>query len=239
MLSYRMASLPTFRYQEMATLEDLEISSLCSLDISSRVSLSPPAPPPYQPPSGVHSPPSEHHLGLQVPTFQFDSDDELESGTNSQVNAHTILDIHEPSKDRPKSVLSFLHRPISAISRAKSALSTRSTTIRNLPANMKQLIHKFANKARGRRNSSDDDLSSLSISDPEGSINSASIKKRLDSLAGSEYWDGESEQHQMKKWRLRCPKAVTNRLRGSRPTCNYYVDPHGMCLRPSSSLNQL
>ena len=158
----------------------------------------------------------------------------IESGSNLGGGSHESglgSSIHE---NRPHSVLSILRRPLSAISRpfsnlssrAKSALSNRSTNLFTLPANVRvrALLHRFARKARGSRRKDDDNDStdSLStISDPEGSVHSRSIKKKLDSLAGSEY--GDDDDGGKKRWRVRCPKLTTQR----RPTCNYFIDPHG------------
>ena len=138
--------------------------------------------------------------------------------------------VHE---NRPHSVLSIFRGPLSALSRplsnlssrAKSALSNRSTSLFTLPANVRvrALLHRFVRKTRGNRRKTDDSDStdSLStISDPEGSVHSRSIKKKLDSLAGSEYGDDDEGK---KRWRVRCPKLSTQR----RPTCNYFIDPHG------------
>lgn len=145
--------------------------------------------------------------------------------------------VHE---NRPHSVLSLLQGPLSALSRplsnlssrAKSALSNRSTSLFTLPANVRvrALLHRFVRKTRGNRHKTDDSDStdSLStISDPEGSVHSRSIKKKLDSLAGSEYGDDDEGK---KRWRVRCPKLSAQR----RPTCNYFIDPHGE-IRSTSS----
>ena len=111
----------------------------------------------------------------------------------------------ESRENRPRSVLSMLRRPLSAISRpfsvlssrAKSALSNRSTGVFTLPTNVRvrALVRKFVEKARGSRRKDVDaeSIDSLStLADPDRSVHSHSIKKKLDSLAGSTYGDYNS-----------------------------------------------
>ena len=214
----------------MASMEDFEINSLHSVDIplpnAVNDTLTPPptitqADSPRTTPSVDHltsagrSTASTGQATLQIPTFQLhveDCDATVEGGGGG-------------TGERPRSVRSFLHRPLSALSRATSALSVRSSTIRNLPASMKALVQRFADRARGRHFSNDDRSDTSSITDPEASIHSGSIKKKLESLAGSEY---EYNEHDKKRRRrLKCPTPNCSRL-----TCNYYIDPHGkMVLR--------
>ena len=137
-------------------------------------------------------------------------------------------------ENRPHSVLSMLRRPLSTISRpfsvlssrAKSALSNRSTGVFTLPTNVRvrALVQKFAEKARGSRRKDVDTESTDSLStlaDPDRSVHSHSIKKKLDSLAGSTY--GDYDEGGEKRYRVRCPRVSYQ----WKPTCNYFIDPHG------------
>ena len=140
----------------------------------------------------------------------------------------------ESCENRPHSVLSMLRRPLSTISRpfsvlssrAKSALSNRSTGIFTLPTNVRvrALVRKFADKARGsrRKDVDSESIDSLStLADPDRSVRSHSIKKKLDSLAGSRY--GDYDEGGKKRWRVRCPRVSCH----WKPTCNYFINPHG------------
>ena len=197
------------------------------------------------------------HTHTQVPTFQISvedcttSDEELletgsnrggsgmESGSNlgsSRMETRSNLGGGESGThgSRPHSVLSMLRRPLSTISRpfsvlssrAKSALSNRSTGVFTLPTNVRvrALIQKFVDKARNTRRKDVDteSIDSLStLADPDRSVRSHSIKKKLDSLAGSEY--GDYDEDRKKRWRVRCPQVSYQ----WKPTCNYFIDPHG------------
>ena len=209
-----------------------------------------------------HTPHTPHtHTTLtthtQVPMFQISvedcttSDEELlesgsnrggsgmESGSNlgsSRMGTRSNLGGggSESRENRPRSVLSMLRRPLSAISRpfsvlssrAKSALSNRSTGVFTLPTNVRvqALVRKFVEKARGSRRKDVDaeSIDSLStLADPDRSVHSHSIKKKLDSLAGSTY--GDYDEGGKKRCRVRCPRVSYQ----WKPTCNYFIDPHG------------
>ena len=253
----------------MALLENMDIDSLCSEDMP----LPPTPPPPHHPPtitinSDTHPLSPEVRVTnarpqLQVPAFHM-TVEEVDGNTSddtepNSVSASQLRVGGRSGEERPKSVLSIfkgnpfsiITRPLSSLSRrAKSALSNHSTKAFTLPSNIRvrALVRKFTSKVKSKQHADDseDEFSDASsyVSNREGSVCSHTLKKKLDSLAGSEYGDSESEgegggafriRGKKRKWHFLCPKSVRNKMKVLKKktcTCNYYIDPHGTNIQP-------
>lgn len=235
----------------MASLENLEIDSTCSDNAS--VSLPPSAlQSPLRSPTmatkmatpqiqvQLTTPDLDRSTLLQVPPFHVTVEDtdgsasegETDFGSWNRTGGAAGGKPETPS--RPKSVLSIFGRPLSRAKSALSRISIRSTRLQNLSSKMKARILGLADRAKKKRRDEDeDDLNSSwsSITDPEASIHSAEIKRKLEEeyLAVS---DSEGKENGVvtggrKRWGSRCLRGVRNKLRNCQLTCNYFIDPSG------------
>ena len=164
------------------------------------------------------------------------------------------------SVGRPLSALS---------ARARSALSTGRQNLLEIPAHVRNFLQRWVRARRGRVGPSEISTPDSSVSDLRSesrvcvfvcvlirialslsshsippsltgnSVHSGTIKKKLDSLAGSEYGSDSDEEDYPAgkyKWRPRCPQALRRPLRrlkrkmkntSCKLTWHYTIDPHG------------
>ena len=176
---------------------------------------------------GGAPPPFEINVQRATPTHSLDDESCLEEDTELQLSINTSKKQHQ-NKSRPLSV-------------ASTASKTNSSlTLLALPDNMRNLIKRFADRARGEK--SDEALTpATSVSDLRP-INTGMLKRRLDSFARRPESDTDSEGDGNEKsknaFRLcrTCPRAqshitkLTSHLKRIRCTCDYYVDPYGKCV---------
>ena len=180
---------------------------------------------------GGAPPPFEINVQRATPTHSLDDESCLEEDTELQLSINTSK--HQHNKSRPLSVASTASR------------TNSSLTLLALPDNMRNLIKRFANRARGEK--SDETAADLaltpatSVSDLRP-ISTGMLKRRLDSFARQPESETDSERDENEKsknsFRLckMCPRAqshitkLTNHLKRIRCTCDYYVDPYGKCM---------
>ena len=239
----------------MASLENLEIKSVCS--DSQSICMSSALQSPLLSPTRAELPTPQIQVQLttpdlnrstllQVPSFHVTVEDtdgsasEGEMGPESSSRAHGSAGGQPEMPTRPKSVLSIFGRPLSRAKSALSRVSIRSTRLQNLSSKMKSRILGLANRAKKKRQDEEDrdDLASScsSLTDPETSIHSAEIKRKLkeEYLAGS---DSENEENGVatgkKRRGFQCPRVIRNKLRNCncQLTCNYFIDPYGESIR--------
>lgn len=175
----------------------------------------------------------------QIPSFNLmpaADDHETHHRSTTGLNFHDNHNLLQPTRmeeERSPSVLSSLSRPLSSISRrVRSVLSNRGDFFPS--ARVQGLVHMFTDRLRkqsskvGNEESEVSDDSSI-VSD-RSSVQSSAIKKKLDSLAGSDSDDEQlstSERKRRRSVRVRMMKKL--RIRNSlKPTCKYFIDPHGM-----------
>eukprot|EP00731_Ephydatia_muelleri_P032261 Em0023g768a len=175
----------------MAALGDAEVDSLRSEDI--------------EPPMNARPFAMDHEASSDteqnVPRFQLTVEEVCDKDSTDQ-----------PVKERPRSVLSIF-RPMSILSRAKSALSTRSV----IPTNVRSIVKRLASRLKRR----DSGNASLDVSSSSSSYtdiprkNSADFKRELDSLYSDE--------------KKRCCSLDTHLCAWmkSKLNCAYSLDPHG------------
>lgn len=175
----------------MAALGDAEVDSLRSEDI--------------EPPMNTRPFAMDHEASSDteqnVPRFQLTVEEVCDKDSTDQ-----------PVKERPRSVLSIF-RPMSILSRAKSALSTRSV----IPTNVRSIVKRLASRLKRR----DSGNASLDVSSSSSSYtdiprkNSADFKRELDSLYSDE--------------KKRCCSLDTHLCAWmkSKLNCAYSLDPHG------------
>ena len=235
-----------------------DIDSLCSVELPiAHEGVTPPTPrivvevPPQTNVQQSDSNTQTAGQHLQIPTFTFSTIDDAGSihswTSEDKLVSGSRLEIREESKEpksdyRPHSVLSFLQRPISALSRASSSLSARAKLALsrhsphsfNFPPNkrVRSLVEKFVRSVRVRPEAQkeDDNISesSVSLADPDGSVHSHTIRKKL---TESDFGDSGSENDDdrpsglRRRFSLRYPRRRKGRMKCS---CHYHIDPHGM-----------
>ena len=171
----------------MAALGDAEVDSLPSDDVDLSINVK-------------HSD-VDHEMSrrnkLNVPQFQLN------------VEICETDSTHQPAKERPRSVLSIF-RPMSMLSRAKSALSTRSV----IPTNVKSMMKRITSRLKKNRSSSSLNTSNSSMTDPGIRIDTADLKRELDSL------------HSYKKKSYNFDFQLFTWMK-AKLNCKYALDPHG------------
>lgn len=172
----------------MAALGDAEVDSLGSGDIEPSISGKP---------SSVNHERSKQ-AAANLPQFQLN------------VEVCDTDSTHQPVKERPRSVLSIF-RPMSILSRAKSALSTRSV----IPTKVRSIMKRFASRLKKDGSNSSLNTSSSSMTDPGVRINTADLKRELDSL----HSDDKKKSCNLDFHLITLMKAKLN--------CKYSLDPHG------------
>ena len=182
---------------------------------------------------------SIHHepMSLQVPTLH-EPDSRRSSTTGSFL---TTTDIStDPSESRrvgflgslsgsekSRSFFESISRPISVISSV-----IKSTFSNIVKPNRRNRVQSILSRLTRRKYSNENTTDSMStMIDPDISLCSQSgIKKKLDSLAGSEDSDLDlSSRRRSRKRFIRWLRHKVARMR-LKPTCNYYIDPHGKIL---------
>ena len=173
---------------------------------------------------------------LKPPTFQLSVEDTgSEAGSPAAVLSKPASSASEAGS-QSLTVLSRLQRPYSRtkstisshMSSVKSALSSQSGSIRSISSNVKSFVRKVASRVRGNKSG---ESCSSSISDPdEARMQTGEVKRKLDSLAGSRYWQSDEDLSKapwcvrLLRDRLSCP-GLKRRTRLA--AINYYIDPHG------------